>query len=295
MKGRTLYLSGSKVCWGVAFCIFVLSLLFAGVLYLASTKLMAVTADGQQARVLRENLAVMARQMGELSAKLAQVEALSERVSGLAGLSPADTKALGRGGPFVSPASVPPPDSTVLAQTLAAMGRRTEQQYDLMTVLESRLLDEKLRNMMLPTQSPILDRALGSRFGWRPDPFTGQSALHTGLDFPADVGTPVLAAAGGLVVAQEFHPAYGNLLEIDHGNDVLTRYAHLSKHHVKKGDLIRRGQRIAEVGNSGRSTGAHLHFEVLVQGAYQNPELFLKLGQRPVVPPLPLKAQIQPR
>jgi murein DD-endopeptidase MepM/ murein hydrolase activator NlpD len=108
--------------------------------------------------------------------------------------------------------------------------------------------------------------------------------LHTGLDFPASHGTPILAAAGGVVVTQEYHSAYGNMVEIDHGNDLITRYAHASRALVKKGDLVKRGQKIAEVGSTGRSTGSHLHFEVLVQGVFQDPQKFLYAGQNlPVI------------
>lgn len=295
MRGRTVYLTGSGLVAVGALGFIALSLLSAALMWTALTQwstTLLVASDGLQGRVVRENLEAMARQVGELSAKLAQVEALAERVSGLADLNPPDEKAAGRGGPLVSLA---PPDAAVLAQTLSSLDRRAEQQRDLMTVLESRFLNDKLRQLMLPTQVPVLNHAPGSSFGWRPDPFTGQTALHTGLDFPADVGTPIVAAAAGLVVAQEFHPAYGNLLEIDHGKDVLTRYAHVSKSLVKKGDLVKRGQRIAEVGNSGRSTGPHLHFEVLVQGTYQNPEPFLRLGQSPVITPPALAAQASPR
>ena len=135
-----------------------------------------------------------------------------------------------------------------------------------------------MRNMMVPTQRPIADGHLGSDFGWRIDPITGRSALHTGLDFQADSGKAIHAAAGGVVVVQEFHSAYGNMLEIDHGNDLVTRYAHSSVVNVKKGDLVRRGQKIAEVGSTGRSTGAHLHFEVLVRGVPQDPQKFLDAG-----------------
>src|SRR6185436_2848523 len=101
---------------------------------------------------------------------------------------------------------------------------------------------------------------------------------HTGLDFPSEPGTPILAAAGGVVVTQEYHQAYGNMIEIDHGNDLITRYAHTSRVFVKKGDLIKRGQKIAEVGTTGRSTGPHLHFEVLVQNVPQDPQKFLAAG-----------------
>jgi murein DD-endopeptidase MepM/ murein hydrolase activator NlpD len=99
------------------------------------------------------------------------------------------------------------------------------------------------------------------------------------MDFQAEVGAPILAAAGGIVVTQERHPAYGNMIEVDHGNQLITRYAHASSVYVKKGDLIKRGQKIAAVGTTGRSTGPHLHFEVLVQGVPQNPQKFLAAGQ----------------
>jgi len=149
---------------------------------------------------------------------------------------------------------------------------------DLMTVLESRLFDQHIRKKMIPTHAPVTGRVAGSGFGWRVDPITGQSALHTGLDFQADTGTPILAAAGGVVVTQEYHPAYGNMIEVDHGNQLVTRYAHASRVLIKQGDIVRRGQKIAEIGTTGRSTGPHLHFEVLVQGVFQDPQKFLNAG-----------------
>jgi murein DD-endopeptidase MepM/ murein hydrolase activator NlpD len=148
-----------------------------------------------------------------------------------------------------------------------------------MTVMESRLFDQKIKKMMVPTQEPVAGGNLGSAFGWRIDPMNGRSALHTGLDFPSEPGTAILAAAGGVVVTQEYHQAYGNMVEVDHGNELVTRYAHASRVLVKKGDLVRRGQKIAEVGTTGRSTGPHLHFEVLVQGVFQDPQKFLTAGR----------------
>ncbi len=230
----------------------------------------------QRDRFMRENLDVLARQLGEMQAKLTQLESLGERVSGLAGINPSDIKSKpGQGGALVTGR---PLSMDELQSTLADLDRLTAQRTDLLTVLESRLFDQKMRNMMVPTQRPVSDGNLGSDFGWRIDPITGRSALHTGLDFQADTGTPILAAAGGIVVVQEFHSAYGNLVEIDHGNDLVTRYAHASTVSVKKGDLIRRGQPIAYVGSTGRSTGAHLHFEVLVSGVPQDPQKFLAAG-----------------
>jgi len=245
-------------------------------------------------RFMRANLDAMARRVGEMQARMVQLESLGDRVLGLAGMPPADIqKAEGRGGVLVSAHNL---SMEELQATLDELERLTSQRVDLMTVLESRLFDQHIRKKMVPTHAPVAGRAAGSGFGWRVDPITGQSALHTGLDFQADTGTPILAAAGGVVVTQEYHPAYGNMIEVDHGNQLLTRYAHASRTLVKQGDIVRRGQRIAEIGTTGRSTGPHLHFEVLVQGVFQDPQKFLSAGssgtnvQVATVPPPALSA-----
>ena len=113
-----------------------------------------------------------------------------------------------------------------LQSTLHDLEQVTAARSDYFAVLESRLFEQKIQGMMIPTQVPVAQGNIGSNFGWRVDPITGAAALHTGLDFQADAGTDIRAAAGGVVVAQEFHPAYGNMLEIDHGNQLITRYAH---------------------------------------------------------------------
>jgi len=290
-KSRALHLSGSQLLG-----VFVLAALFVmlsalGLYHWVFLKgaregwpiigsliqVMAKDEFDQRDRFLRQNLDVMARQLGELQAKLTQLESLGDRVSGLAGVSPATTQAAdARGGVQIGARTL------TIDEVKAAMDdleRLTHQRTDLLTVLESRLFERKMKTMLMPTQRPVTDGDIGSAFGWRLDPVSGQSALHTGLDFPAAVGTPILAAAGGVVVTQMYHPEYGTMVDIDHGTDLVTRYAHASKALVKVGDLIRRGQKIAEVGNSGRSTGAHLHFEVLVQGIPQDPQKFLTAGE----------------
>ena len=231
----------------------------------------------QRDRYMRENLDAMARKLGAMQARLVQLEALGERVSGLAGVNFAEFHSnAGEGGALVSGRSL---SLQELQTTLADLEKYTGEHVDMLTVLESRLIDQKVRNMMIPTQEPLAGGHVGSHFGWRIDPFTGRQALHTGLDFQAETGTPILAAAGGVVVTQEVHPAYGNMVEIDHGNNLITRYAHASRVFVKQGDLVKRGQKIAAVGTTGRSTGPHLHFEVLVQGVPQDPSKFLAAGR----------------
>lgn len=289
-KTRVVHLSGRKLVVAIIVASVVLTLVAAGLYHwvflkgaregwpIVGTFIKFVVRDefAQRDRFMRDNLDVMARKLGEMQAKLLQLESLGERVSGLAGVNPVDFKvAPGRGGTLVEGRSL---SMEELQATLSDMDRIADQRTELMTMMESRLFDQKIRSMMVPTQQPVAMGILGSAFGWRIDPFTGGSALHTGLDFQADSGAPILAAAGGVVVTQEVHSAYGNMVEIDHGNDFVTRYAHASKVFVKKGDLIKRGQKIAEVGTTGRSTGPHLHFEVLVQGIPQDPQKFLTAG-----------------
>lgn len=242
----------------------------------ALVRLVVKDEFAERDRYLRANLDAMARRVGEMQARMVQLESLGERVLGLAGMAPTDIqKPDARGGALVSARSLTLEE---LQATLDDLERLTNQRVDLMTVLESRLFDQHIRKKMIPTHAPVTGRTAGSGFGWRVDPITGQSALHTGLDFQADTGTPILAAAGGVVVTQEYHPAYGNMVEVDHGNQLVTRYAHASRVLVKQGDIVRRGQKIAEIGNTGRSTGPHLHFEVLVQGVFQDPQKFLSAG-----------------
>lgn len=289
-KSKAMHLSGTKlILVGLlsALCVMLVSVGLYHWVFLTAARagwpvvgsvVKLVTKDDtvQRERFLRENLDAMAKKVGEMQAKLLQLDALGERVSGLAGLPITETSKRGSGGALVSARSL---SMEELQAALNDLEAHTGQRVDMLTVVESRLFDLKIKKLMIPTQHPVASGNLGSFFGWRIDPFNGRSALHMGLDFQASSGTPIVAAAGGVVVTQEFHPAYGNMIEIDHGNDLITRYAHASLVHVKKGDLIKRGQKIADVGTSGRSTGPHLHFEVLVQGIPQDPQKFLTAGQ----------------
>ncbi len=295
-KSRAIYLSGPRLivtCFLAALSLMMVSAALYHWVFLKGAregwpvigglvKLVVKDEFESRDRFMRENLDVMAKRLGEMQAKMVQLEALGQRVSGLAGVNPAEIKStLGSGGALVGSRSLTLEE---LKGTLADLDKITDQRVDLMTLMESRLFDQKIKKLMLPTQQPVVGGLLGSSFGWRIDPLNGQSALHTGLDFPTANGTPILAAAGGVVVVQEYHAAYGNMVEVDHGNDLITRYAHASKVLVKKGDLVKRGQKIAEVGSTGRSTGSHLHFEVLVQGVFQDPQKFLLAGRNvPVV------------
>jgi murein DD-endopeptidase MepM/ murein hydrolase activator NlpD len=240
-------------------------------------KLIVREETAQRERFMRENLDAIALRVGEMQAKVVKLEALSERVTGMAGVKTDDLKALpgrkggGQGGPFIPLAH---PSLEQLDDAINQLDERADIGSDLFTLVESRLFETRLLATLVPSTHPV-EGPVGSGFGFRIDPITSRAALHTGLDFPSDVGTPILAAAGGIVVVSQPHPAYGNMIEIDHGNALVTRYAHASKLLVKAGMMVRRGQKIAEVGTSGRSTGPHLHFEVMLSGVQQNPTRFL--------------------
>lgn len=229
---------------------------------------------------MRDNLNAMAAKLGEMQAQLLRLDAMSERVSGLAGIKPAEqapTLRPGQGGPLLL---AQPKNPTELDNALARLGQHLDARTDSLEALETLLLDEKVKRALLPTVTPIDANYVGSGFGWRADPFVGAGSMHEGIDFVADIGTRVVAAAGGVVVTAARHPQYGNLIEIDHGNDFTTRYAHLSKMSVREGQVIKRGQNIALSGNTGRSTGPHLHFEVRYKGVAQNPARFLQQGEQ---------------
>ncbi len=234
----------------------------------------------QRDRFMRENLDAMANKLGEMQAKMIKLDSVSERVLGLAGVKADDIKGIkragdGKGGPFVP---LDRPSLAQLDQAVGALDESADRHSDVFTLVESRLFERRMQALMVPTTAPV-EGPVGSGFGFRADPFTGRAALHTGLDFPAEAGTDVRAAAGGLVLSAETHANYGLMLEVDHGNGLVTRYAHLSKASVGAGDLVKRGQVVGQVGNSGRSTGPHLHFEVMVDAVTQDPAKFLASGR----------------
>ncbi len=238
--------------------------------------------EAQKEKFLKENLALMARRVGEMQAQLMRLDALGERVQGLAGVKPREfnfREVPGRGG-------MEPMDSTSSRDLTAsefkvlldAMAHDVERRADYMNVVESTLMSDKIKSKLLPTSQPVNVSYNASTFGRRLDPFSGRSAMHEGIDFAAPIGTPVLAAAGGVVTVAAFHSQYGNMMEVDHGNDMITRYAHASRLLMQVGDIVRRGQHIADIGTTGRSTGPHLHFEVRIKGVAQDPHKFLVAG-----------------
>jgi murein DD-endopeptidase MepM/ murein hydrolase activator NlpD len=241
--------------------------------------LAAQEAEAERARTfVQQNLNAMAVKLGEMQAQLTRLDALGERVSSIAGIRPQEfrfSEAPGLGG--AHPSLMPPQNLSLndFGEKLALLSRSVESRNDMLGVLEAQLFESAVKKKMIPTMMPVEAPYQASSFGRRIDPFTGQWAMHEGIDFLADLGTTVSAAAGGVVQFAGFHPQYGFMVDVDHGNDLVTRYAHLSKLFVKEGDFVLRGKKLALSGTTGRSTGPHLHFEVRFRGAAQDPKKFL--------------------
>lgn len=231
---------------------------------------------------VRDNINVMAVRLGQMQAQLLRLDALGERVSALTGIKASESPdtargtARGQGGPLILDTTPTPLSPVDLQREVDRLAQVLDQRSENLLVLESQLMERRIKATLLPTLLPVEGAPIGSVFGRRLDPIAGVHAQHEGIDFVTETGTRILAAAGGVVMSAEFHPQYGNLVEIDHGNDFSSRYAHLSRMHVKPGQVVKRGQEIAASGNTGRSTGPHLHFEVRYKGVAQNPARFLQ-------------------
>lgn len=228
---------------------------------------------------IQDNVNSLAVKLGEMQAHMLRLDGLGERLAKVAGLKPQElpsaTAASGRGG-----AATPSTPLTLdqFSKQLAELQRGVDVKADQMTVLEALLVEGSAQRKFLPTLPPVENVSFTSNFGYRIDPFTGHQSFHEGVDFAVEAGTPINAAASGKVINAETHPAYGKTIDIDHGNGLVTRYAHASELLVSEGELVVRGQRIARVGSTGRSTGPHLHFEVRLNSAPQNPARFLAVN-----------------
>jgi murein DD-endopeptidase MepM/ murein hydrolase activator NlpD len=218
-------------------------------------------------------------QIGALSGRLFRLESqagrLSERVGVLPGPAPAPQPRKpgvtgGSGGPML-----PPRTEFDLGHDLGALATRLDQVEQQMALVADEAALQNLVLMRTPSQSPVDEADLASAFGNRVDPFTGLRAFHAGLDFVAPQGSTIRAAAGGTVTFAGFRPDYGWVVDIDHGNGLATRYAHASRLQVRRGDVVAPGDAIAAVGSTGRSTGPHLHFEVLRRGEAVDPRRYL--------------------
>ena len=226
---------------------------------------------------LQERIDGLAQKMGLLNAHLIRLNALGRRLTQMANINsrefdfdhdPAiggpESESAGRG------AQVPD-----LSAMIDQFDRRLDFRTTQFSALEYVLLGRQLSAEIRPTGRPVLAGYISSYFGERMDPFNGEEAFHKGVDFASDAGSDVLAVGAGVVTWAGPREGYGILVEVNHGNGYVTRYAHNSRVAVVPGDTVQRGQAIAVVGSTGRSTGPHVHFEVLKDGRQIDPMAFI--------------------
>ncbi|MFV1921633.1 MAG: M23 family metallopeptidase [Methylotenera sp.] len=232
------------------------------------------------------HLDAYAKQIGELQARIMRLDAQNQRLVKLAGVKDdsskktniADLEPVGDlmkpnyGGPLINARPMTELDlQDAITKLVSAVGSRDEY----MSSVEADVLQNSVLKDMLPNSKPISAAYKSSSYGWRIDPFNGTKAFHEGLDFTANTGTPIRAAADGIVSTATRTAAYGNLIKLNHGAGLETRYAHASKLLVKKGERVVKGQTIALVGSTGRSTGPHLHYEIRLNGHPLDPRKYL--------------------
>ncbi|HEY5970452.1 MAG TPA: M23 family metallopeptidase [Pseudoxanthomonas sp.] len=235
----------------------------------------------QVRRGAQQEINAMAARLGELQAQANRLNALGERLIRVGQLQDGEFD-------FDEPVGVGGNDAAYdmkpqalrdgigqMEQQFAASGRQ-------LSVLEALLFNRTLDQNAMPSRMPIANSYITSGFGGRANPIGGGGQFHKGIDFEADVGDPVLSVADGVVSFAGIKGGYGNVVDVDHGNGYITRYAHNSRLVVKVGDLVRVGQEVAKAGSTGRSTGAHVHFEVWENGNVVNPRKFLGEGPTPV-------------
>ena len=297
-KSRSVTLSQTQVA------LIALGLLFSGVLLAMGTYLVtmkfAVDLRNPYLRTLvgelyqddqkrseaemRDNMNALAVKVGELQARILRLDAFGERLAKAAGIKREEFRfdeRPGQGGP--APAAGRDLSVTEFNQMLAEIARVLDDRSDKLGVLDSLLMDGRLAAKTIPTTMPVEAGYYSSNYGYRIDPISGRSSFHTGVDIIASPGTPVMAAAGGVVATVAYVSEYGNIVEVDHDNGLTSRYAHLSKSLVRVGDVVMKGQVIARVGATGRTTGPHLHFEVREKGIPLNPNKFLALDKKDVL------------
>ncbi|MDE2149628.1 MAG: M23 family metallopeptidase [Gammaproteobacteria bacterium] len=223
----------------------------------------------------------LARKLAQLQADMLRVDAAGQRMTQIAGI---DSKEFNfdqpapMGGPETQPVTQPAVMEEVM-DSLDRLAAELSNRQRQLEVLEDILLTSRLQREVKPSGWPVTDGYISSVYGERTDPFTGLNSFHPGIDFAAPLGSHVDAVAAGIVTYAGPDAGYGNLVEVNHGNGYVTRYGHNEKILVQVGQRVHRGQPVALIGSTGRSTGPHCHFEVLLNGRTVNPQRYIEASR----------------
>lgn len=250
----------------------------------ASTRLLssAATPAESAATETRDQIMAMTARLVEMQAQLVRLDALGEHLAESANLSPEEfdfKKKPPMGGPLTEEAGAvgEMPGLMARVEELAVLIEQKEAQLQ---ALESLMSGQRAQPKSYLAHMPVRSGYMSSNYGYRTDPFSGRTAFHGGIDFAGPQGTHVFAVAPGIVTWAGPKAGYGNLIEVSHGDGMSTRYAHASRVAVKVGELVAKDQLIAYMGSTGRSTGSHLHYEVLRNGKQVDPATYIALARR---------------
>ena len=230
----------------------------------------------------QEQFRALTLKLAQAQARLVRLDALGERLVEVADVGSDEfdfSTVPGLGGPESADegTSYELPSFMEAVDQMAATLERRERQLD---ILEDLLADKQIEDQTWLSGRPLARGWMSSRFGRRSDPFTGRVAWHKGVDFAGKEGTPIIATGSGVVTFSGVKSGYGKMVELNHGNGITTRYGHALELLVEPGEIVRTGDVIAKVGNSGRSTGPHVHYEVLKNGAQVNPQPYIYRARR---------------
>ncbi len=224
-----------------------------------------------------QNLDVLSARLSTMQAHLLRLDALGARLISLANMSDQEFNILdspGLGGPSTATAQNSL-DEEDFIEALQMLGRKIADRNEKFSAIESMLMDSNIQSQTLLEGSPVSGGWTSSLFGWRSDPMSGKKEFHRGIDLAGQPGSKVSSVAAGIVLWSEYRAGYGNMVEIGHVGGYVTRYAHNKKNLVAVGDKVEKGQAVAVLGSSGRSTGPHVHFEVIKNGKHVNPAKFV--------------------
>jgi murein DD-endopeptidase MepM/ murein hydrolase activator NlpD len=227
------------------------------------------------------NLDALGGRVGEMQAELLRLNALGDRLVQMAGLN-RDEFDFDHAPPMGGPEEPNATHTRVeeLAEEMSGLFRELEDRESKLSLLEQMIMERRLEEQTMPAGAPVRSGYITSKFGYRPDPVNGRTALHSGVDFAGRRGSDVVAVADGLVIFSGTRNGYGRTVEIRHGNGLVTRYGHNERVLVKEGDVVKKNQTIATLGSSGRTTGPHVHFEVLKDGEAVDPMKYVGLGKK---------------
>jgi len=233
----------------------------------------------QMSAEARRKLEAMTLRLAELQSRITRLDALGSHLTALAGLDEGEfdfSQLPAVGGPLTAPQPLEANAAPSLLAELDTFSATLNDRETQLDILAGLLFDAETQAEAVPSGRPVTSGWLSSYYGYRKDPFTGRKAWHQGIDFAGKAGDKVIAVATGVVSWSGERSGYGTMVEVAHGDGLVTRYAHNDENLVKVGDLVRRGDAVALMGNSGRSTGPHVHFEVFKHGRAVDPSSYIR-------------------